>query len=142
MYFANTESLKFGTKMNKLDRLSKREREIAELFAWGASKKEVSNQLFISEHTVANHAQSIFEKTGCTKVNELSALWFCNTYNIPFNLSPLVRRVIAILILSIYLFGSMNNLSDHRRIRTLERITYVSRTHRSRNENNFKIHAA
>lgn len=128
--------------MNKLDGLSKREREIAELFAWGASKKEVANHLFISEHTVANHAQSIFEKTGCTKVNELSALWFCNTYNIPFSLSPLARRVIAIFILSTYLFGSMNNLSDHQRIRTRSRITCVSGSRRSRNEDNSKIYAA
>lgn len=44
--------------------LTKRESEIAELFAWGASKKDVANRLNISERTViavhrfAPHAQS------------------------------------------------------------------------------------
>lgn len=129
--------------MNKLDLLSKREKEIAELFAWGASKKEVADHLFISEHTVANHAQSIFEKTGCTKVNELSALWFCNTFNIPFSLSPFVRRVATIIILSIYLFGTTTNISsDHQRIRTRTGITCMSRTRRGRSEDDSKIYAA
>ena len=45
-------------------KLTKRESEIAELFAWGASKKEIANRLFISERTVENHARRIFEKTG------------------------------------------------------------------------------
>lgn len=134
------ESQTFGA-MNKINKLSKREREIAELFAWGASKKDVANHLFISENTVANHAQSIFEKTGCTKVNELSALWFCNTYNIPMTHSPLTRNVIAVFILSVYLFGTVNNISDHQRIRTRTRTTCVSRP-RNRNENNSKIYAA
>lgn len=129
--------------MNKLNLLSKREKEIAELFAWGASKKDVASHLFISEHTVANHAQSIFEKIGCAKVNELSALWFCSTYNIPLSFSPLARRTVTVFILSIYLFGSINNnLLNHQRIRTRDRITNVSTTRRNRNEENSKIYAA
>ena len=44
-------------------KLTKRESEIAELFAWGASKKDIANRLFISERTVENHARNIFIKT-------------------------------------------------------------------------------
>lgn len=85
--------------MNETVKLTKRESEIAELFAWGASKKDIANRLFISERTVENHARNIYEKTGCTKVNELSAWWFCVSFRISFDLSPLKRKVIAICLL-------------------------------------------
>lgn len=82
-------------------KLTKRESEIAELFAWGASKKDVANRLFISERTVENHARNIYEKTGCSKINELSAWWFCTTFHISFDLSPLKRKVLAIFLLGL-----------------------------------------
>ena len=75
--------------------LTKRETEIAELLAWGATKKDVANRLFVSERTVENHTRNIYEKTGVTKINELSAWWFCTTFNISFDLSPLKRSAIA-----------------------------------------------
>ena len=62
--------------MMKVAELTKRESEIAELFAWGASKKDVANRLFISERTVENHARNIYAKIGCQKINELCAWWF------------------------------------------------------------------
>lgn len=79
--------------------LTKRESEIAELFTWGATKKDVANRLFISERTVENHTRNIYEKTGVSKVNELSAWWFCTTFHISFDLSPLKRKAIAIFFL-------------------------------------------
>lgn len=36
--------------------LTRREGEVAELLAWGASKKEVAERLFISARTVENTA--------------------------------------------------------------------------------------
>jgi DNA-binding CsgD family transcriptional regulator len=81
--------------MNANATLTKREAQVAELFAWGAAKKDVANRLFISEHTVENHARAIYEKIGCGKVNELSAWWFCTRFNISFDLSPLRRAIIA-----------------------------------------------
>lgn len=79
--------------------LTKRESEIAELFAWGASKKDIANRLFISERTVENHARTIYKKTGCGKVNELSAWWFCTTFHISFDLSPFRRKIISLCFL-------------------------------------------
>jgi DNA-binding CsgD family transcriptional regulator len=79
--------------------LTKRETEIAELLAWGATKKDVANRLFVSERTVENHTRNIYEKTGVTKINELSAWWFCTTFNISFDLSPLKRSAIATFML-------------------------------------------
>lgn len=68
--------------MMKVAELTKRESEIAELFAWGASKKDVANRLFISERTVENHARNIYAKIGCQKINELCAClavrWRCS----------------------------------------------------------------
>lgn len=84
--------------MNERAKLTKREAEIAEMFAWGATKKDVANHLYLSERTVENHARNIYEKTGCTKVNELSAWWFCTTFHISFALSPLKRKVMAVVI--------------------------------------------
>lgn len=81
--------------MNISAQLTKREQQIAELMAWGATKKDVANKLFISERTAENHTRNIYEKTGVTKVNELSAWWFCKNFNISLDLSPLTRKVIA-----------------------------------------------
>lgn len=89
--------------MNTDAKLTKRQTEIAEMLAWGASKKDVADQLCISERTVENHTKDIYEETGCGKVNELSAWWFCTHFNISFRLSPLKRKVIACFFLSLIL---------------------------------------
>lgn len=129
--------------MNSKAKLSQREREVAELLAWGASKKEVAGHLFISERTVSNHAQNIYVKTGCGKATELSAWWFCYRFRIPMNLSPLARKIVACFLLAIYLYGSVYNLSDHRRVRTSSRrVTCCSVRHTRRINNAFKIFAA
>ena len=106
--------------MNDAVKLTKRESEIAELFAWGASKKDIANRLFISERTVENHARSIYGKTGCTKVNELSAWWFCTTLHISFDLSPLKQKVTAmfLLVLLIPQLWSNDNVIMARNART------------------------
>lgn len=85
--------------MNLIAKLTTRESEIAELFAWGASKKEVANHLNVSERTIENHARNIYVKIGCGKVNELSAWWFCTKFNISFDLSPLKRSLVSLAFL-------------------------------------------
>ena len=75
--------------------LTKREAQIAELIAWGASKKEVANKLFISEYTVDNHLRKVYSKTKVNKANELSAWWFCTRFHISFDLSPFKKTIIA-----------------------------------------------
>lgn len=71
--------------------LSIRETQIAEMIAWGQSKKEISSKLFISERTVENHTRTIYKKVGVSKSNELSAWWFCKHYNIPKIESPVFK---------------------------------------------------
>ena len=89
--------------MNPRAELTKRESEIAELVAWGGSKKEIANRLFLSERTVENHIKNIYAKVECGKSNELSAWWFCTRFNISFDLSPFKKKVIGFLLLLITL---------------------------------------
>jgi len=79
--------------------LTKRENEIAEMIAWGATKKEVAMKLHISVRTVENTARSIYEKLGVTKSNELSAWWFCTVFKISSDLSPLRDKIAALALL-------------------------------------------
>lgn len=87
--------------MNATATLTKRESQIAELIAWGATKKDIANKLFISERTVENTARSIYEKAGVTKSNELSAWWFCTRFHISMDLSPIKRRIATLALLCI-----------------------------------------
>ena len=75
--------------------LTKREREVAELLAWGAAKKDVADRLFISTRTVENTARSIYVKTGVQKATELCVWWFCSKCGVPASLDPLKRAFIA-----------------------------------------------
>lgn len=126
--------------MNTQITLTKRESEIAELFAWGAAKKEVADKLFISEHTVENHARNIYDKIGCNKVNELSAWWFCTHFNISFDLSPLKQRIIAFAMLFIItpqIFGNNDNIMRVFRTRTATRTCRTARRKAEDDDNNW-----
>lgn len=83
--------------------LSRRENEIACLLAWGASKKEIAERLFISTRTVENTARSIYHKTGVQKATELCVWWFCTKYGVKTSLDPLKRAFVALLLLLIFL---------------------------------------
>ncbi len=103
-------------------KLAPREVELTELSAWGASRKEIADKLFISEHTAENHFRNIFRKTGCKKLNQLSAWWFCVKYKIPFELSPAVRSAIATFLLCIFSFGEYFQINDEMRPRAIRRV--------------------
>ena len=53
--------------------LSDRELEILRLVARGLSNREIGAELFISEHTAANHIRSILRKTRCANRTEATA---------------------------------------------------------------------
>lgn len=89
-----------------LSDLTKRELEVTELLALGASKKEIATKLFISERTVENHARSIYQKVGVSKVSELSA-WFISTkYNIPGLSSHFEKLVVVLVVFLALLFST------------------------------------
>jgi DNA-binding CsgD family transcriptional regulator len=55
------------------DGLSAREAQILRLIARGLSNREIGAELFISEHTAANHVRSILRKTGCANRTEAAS---------------------------------------------------------------------
>lgn len=68
--------------------LTPRQEQIAQAIALGATKKEIANELHISEEKVSNHAKQVYEKTGTHSVGQLSAWWFKKTFNIELDLKP------------------------------------------------------
>lgn len=63
----------------RLDRLTPREREIAQLIGGGASNKEIANRLNITEATVKAHLTAIFRKLGLS--DRLGLALFVTEYN-------------------------------------------------------------
>ena len=53
--------------------ISDRELEVAKLFASGYSPAEISNSLYISEHTVKNHRKNIYQKLNIHDIGSLTA---------------------------------------------------------------------
>lgn len=53
-YFPNTDSF--------LEELTLSEKEVLQLLAEGWKRKEIANRLFLSERTVSNHLQHVFDK--------------------------------------------------------------------------------
>ena len=110
--------------MNAAIQLPRRQAEVTEYIAWGATKKEVANILHCSVRTIENTLRIVYIKIGVTKVNELSAWWFCTHFHIPMTLSPLIRRTVAIALLG--LFSTCINLESNNlymRARRLEQMS-------------------
>lgn len=59
-------------EINTLKDLTQREKEIVELLCLGYSKKQISNELNISEHTVHTHSKNIYKKLNIGKISELT----------------------------------------------------------------------
>ena len=56
----------FNTKIPFLEELTDSEKQILKLIADGMKRKDIANTLYISERTLSNHLQHIFEKLGVT----------------------------------------------------------------------------
>ncbi len=110
--------------------LSPRETEIAELLAWGASKQETADRLFISPRTVENTARNIYAKIGIQKATELCVWWFCNKCGVPVGLDPLKRAFIATVLLLAFLPYELRPDTDNFTQRTTARTTRTIRAQR------------
>jgi DNA-binding CsgD family transcriptional regulator len=64
-----TPGLSFGADT---ERLTRREREIADLAAAGVSSREIAAKLVLSVRTVDNHLQNVYGKLGVTRRDELA----------------------------------------------------------------------
>lgn len=107
--------------------LTKRENEIVERIAWGASQKEIADDLGISRCTVDNILRKAKAKLRLSKINEISAWWFCTNFNISFELSPLARQIgasiLIILFTTEYLPSKAIRTRRVRNVRTEVRVT-------------------
>lgn len=123
-----------------MNELSKRESQVAELIAWGASKKEVPSLLQkiyggkeISVHTVENTLRNIFLKLGFSKSTELGAWWFCHRYSIDeTSESPFVRlrRTVAAIAFLVIMLPQIIN-TDYSAVRPQRaRATRIERVQR------------
>lgn len=119
-------------------KLSKREDEVAELLAWGASKKEVADKLFISTRTVENTARNIYAKIGIQKATELCVWWFCSKCGVPVSKDPLKRAFIAVILLIAILPRELSASGDLFRVGRRARTTRTARGRR-RSENDDSI---
>lgn len=61
------------TRLSHAWGLTSREQEILELAARGVSRRDLANELCISEQTVKTHLSKIFQKSGCHARGELEA---------------------------------------------------------------------
>ena len=111
-------------------KLSKRESQIAELLAWGASKKEVADKLFVSTRTIENTARNIYAKIGIQKATELCVWWFCTKCGVPVSLDPLKRAFIAVVLLIAFVPRELTSFDDIFRVGRRARITRVVRAAR------------
>src|SRR5688572_7954330 len=99
----------------KLDaQLSPREAEIAELLAWGASKKEIAGKLYRSPRTIQNTARNIYEKAEVNSVAQLSAWYFCKR----FNISHLLNPMLSVFFMMMVTVNEINPNADNLRVRT------------------------
>jgi DNA-binding CsgD family transcriptional regulator len=101
--------------MNVKASLTPRETEVAELLAWGAAKKEVSDRLFISTRTVENTARNIYGKIGIQKATELCVWWFCTHCGVSFDLSPIKRTFVSMVILCAFIHSDVMALKQTER---------------------------
>jgi DNA-binding CsgD family transcriptional regulator len=63
--------------------LTQREREVVEALLHGATRTQLARRLRISEHTVADHLQSLYRKAGVAGRAELAALVYGRHYDPP-----------------------------------------------------------
>ena len=116
--------------------LTRRETEVANLLAWGASKKEVAEKLFISTRTVENTARNIYTKTGVQKATELCVWWFCAKCGVSPSLDPLKRAFIAVCLLIVLIPRELAGFGDPFRIgKAKAQVTRLARQGRRKSEN-------
>lgn len=93
--------------------LSKREKSIARLIAWGYTSKEIADKLFVSQLTVMAHLRNIYRKLAIHKETDLTRWYIFGEYGIADN--PF-KKVIAVLLLAICITSV---ITDHNLLRLI-----------------------
>jgi len=121
--------------------ITKREYQITELIAWGASDKEVAQELEISFYTVRTHRKNILNKLGLYNSADLTRWFFQHKTKQCLGLNPRQVIHIAIIFLSLIIYSEITAQFDMIRTRTI-RTTRVSRTIRRNKKKDYKLLSA
>ena len=89
---------------------SKREYQIAELIAWGASDKEVAMELNISTETARTHRRNVEHKIGARNAADLTRWFFTQKCKCGFGCSPRVIKHLAMAFLVLVLYAECLNV--------------------------------
>jgi DNA-binding CsgD family transcriptional regulator len=103
--------------------LPKAEREVADLYAWGMTKKEIAIERCKSIRTIENQIRVLFSKSGVRKDTEFASWYFCTRFSISFDLYPLKKQIIAMALLILTCIGSLNETSFIRPCRSVRSTT-------------------
>jgi DNA-binding CsgD family transcriptional regulator len=107
------------------------EQQVADLYAWGMTAKEIANIRKKSIHTVKNQIRVLFFKTGTRKDTEFASWYFCSRFAISFDLSPLKKGIISACLLAIIGFNLCFEINMIRVTRSARvRVEQVARTQR------------
>ncbi len=121
--------------------LSKQQKRIARLLAWGYTQKEIGNRLFISTLTVGTHIKNIYRNLQIRKETDLCRCWIFYEYAIADN--P-IKKILAFFFLALMistLFTENRNVRVFRSapLRKVENTAKVSRTRRYENVFDLKL---
>ncbi len=92
------------------------EREVADLYAYGLTKKEIANVRGRSVRTVENQIRKLFQKTEVRKDTEFTRWYFCTRFKITFDLSPVMKSAVSFCLLAL-MFHSIYNDNNYARYR-------------------------
>lgn len=102
--------------------LSKREREVMNLVVLGYSAREIAERMNVIYQCVANHLQSIYDKTGTKRTLQALVTWyFTQNFGITLNVSEMTRRVGAAILLCLFSVEVFSTDFECRRLRNPRR---------------------
>ena len=108
-------------------KISRREYQIAELIAWGASDKEVADELFISIQTSKTHRKNILKKIHGHNAADLTRWFFQKKCGVSLGVNPRQIRHLAFIFLLLVFIGEYTNQDMIRTARVVRTSRKTSR---------------
>lgn len=90
--------------------LTKKELEVAKLFALGASDKEAALELSLSPETTHTYRKNILRKINGHNVADLTRWYFQYAHKISFGMNPRQIRHIAMIMLALVMYAEFSRL--------------------------------
>jgi len=122
--------------------VTRRELQVAELIAWGASDKEVAMELDLSFETVKTHRKNILKKIDGHNSTDLTRWFFQNKCRISFGMNPRQIRHLAVGLLFLVFIGEYSNHDMIRPVRTTRVSARRSGRRRDESDSTYYMEAA